>query len=112
MKMGTRTNRNSTMTPPFAFRRGRQKPALPPAGFEPATGGLEIRCSIQLSYEGIHLPEKFAVMEVHPTMTARWRKGRESMKPHKVYPSFSRGVLEFFRSTCENRDARGQIMCW
>jgi hypothetical protein len=25
----------------------------PPAGLEPATCGLEIRCSIQLSYEGV-----------------------------------------------------------
>ncbi len=26
---------------------------VPPAGFEPATGALEVRCSIQLSYEGV-----------------------------------------------------------
>ena len=33
-------------------RRRFQTNSAPPAGFEPATVGLEVRCSIQLSYGG------------------------------------------------------------
>src|SRR4051795_5549422 len=39
--------------PPEHHRRGGRAPgAAPPAGLEPATTGLEVRSSIQLSYEG------------------------------------------------------------
>ncbi len=40
------------MIRPQHFQRKEVKFKAPPAGFEPATHGLEIRCSIQLSYEG------------------------------------------------------------
>ena len=50
--------------------------SVPSAGFEPATLGLEVRCSIQLSYEGIfllaqkfnhtrHLPEGAVISKVY-----------------------------------------------
>ena len=34
-------------------RKGFYKKVARPAGFEPATYGLEVRCSIQLSYERV-----------------------------------------------------------
>ena len=37
---------------PAGIRVCNGKEHLPPAGFEPATGGLEIRCSVHLSYGG------------------------------------------------------------
>jgi hypothetical protein len=36
---------------------------IPSKGFEPLTGGLEIRCSIQLSYEGKQLQGRCTIFE-------------------------------------------------
>ncbi len=36
-------------------------PKVRSTGFEPATGGLEIRCSIHLSYERVYLGKKSQV---------------------------------------------------
>ena len=40
---------------------------VPPAGFEPATGGLEVRCSIRLSYRGsvTIVPDEAVPFRVH-----------------------------------------------
>ena len=44
-------------------------PRIPPAGLEPATSGLEDRCSIQLSYGGILC---FTVFFVYPAFSSTW----------------------------------------
>ena len=45
---------------------------VPRAGFEPATLGLEVLCSIQLSYQGVHLMVRVGRIELPSPV---WKTG-------------------------------------
>ena len=54
---------------PYRFE---QAELAPPAGFEPATIGLEGRCSIRLSYGSINCPGRLSDLLQHDEPAVPW----------------------------------------
>ena len=50
--LGSNPSRDVPFFLPGQFLQGKTKKRPPPAGFEPATPGLEVRCAIQLRHGG------------------------------------------------------------